>query len=121
VRPKDGPGWEHLLFSVVANVLISICAFVSIVLLFKSRTVLQKPAAVLQRTQESTAKGAASPTPGFNRLQRSLRTNGQPGAEPQTAGVVTHRRSALRRRGEKGRQTGTPLDLHLADGHVEPA
>jgi hypothetical protein len=121
VRPKDGPGWEHLLFSVVANVLISICAFVSIVLFFKSRTVLQKPAAVLQRTQESTAKGAASPTPGFNRLQRSLRTNGQPGAEPQTAGVVTHRRSALRRRGEKGRQTGTPLDLHLADGHVEPA
>jgi len=121
VRPQDGPGWEHLLFSVVANILISICAFVSIVLFFKSRTVLQKPAAVLQRTQERTANGAASPTRGFNRLQRSLRTNDQPTAEPQTAGTVTQRRSALRRRTKKGQQTGTPLDFHLAGGHVEPA
>ena len=121
VRPKDGPGWEHVLFSVVANVLISICAFVSIVLFFKSRTILQKPAAVLQRTQECTANGAASPRWGFNRLQRSLRTNDQTRAEPQTAGTVTQRRSALRRRTKKGQQTGIPLDLHLADGHVEPA
>jgi hypothetical protein len=121
VRPQDGPGWEHLLFSVVANILISICAFVSIVLFFKSRIVLQTPAAVLQRTQECTANGAASPTRGFNRLQRSLRTNDQPTAEPQTAGTVTQRRSALRRRTKKGQQTGTPLDFHLADGHVEPA
>jgi hypothetical protein len=121
LRQQDGPGWEHLLFSVVANVLISICAFVSIVLFFKSRTILQKPAAVLQRTQECTANGAASPTRGFNRLQRSLRTNDQPRAEPQTAGTVTQRRNALRRRTKKGQQTGMPLDLHLADGHVEPA
>src|SRR5258708_24411476 len=97
VHPQHGLAWEHLLFSVVANVLISICAFVSVVLFFKSRTVLQKPAAVLQRTQECTANGAASPTRGFNRLQHSLRTNDHPTAEPQTARTVTQRHSPLRR------------------------
>lgn len=48
VRPQDAPGWEHLLFSVVANALISICAFVSVVLFFRSRTILQRPAEASQ-------------------------------------------------------------------------
>ena len=49
VRPQDGPGWEHLLFSVVANAVISVCAFLSLVLFFKSRNILQKPTVALQR------------------------------------------------------------------------
>jgi hypothetical protein len=35
--PKYGPGREHVLFSIAANVLVSLCAFASVALLFKAR------------------------------------------------------------------------------------
>lgn len=121
VHPQHGLAWEHLLFSVVANVLISICAFVSVVLFFKSRIVLQEPAGVLQRTHGPMANGAASPRQNINRAQRSLRTNARSKAEPQMAATVAQEPSPLNRRAEEVIQPGVPIDLHLADGRVEPA
>src|SRR5262245_2146056 len=121
VHPQHGLAWEHLLFSVVANVLISICAFVSVVLFFKSRIVLQEPVGALQRTQASMADGTASPRQNINRAQRPLRTNARSKAEPQMAATVTEERRPLSRRAEEVKQPDVPLDLHLADGHVEPA
>ena len=121
VRPQDGPGWEHLLFSVVANVLISICAFLSVALFFKSRTVFQERAGVFHRTQESTANGAASPRREVDRPQRSLRTNDRNRPEAQPAVTFAQRHSAVGRRAERRQEAGVPLDLHLVDGRVEPA
>ena len=121
VHPQHGLAWEHLLFSVVANVLISICAFVSVVLFFKSRIVLQEPVGVLQRTPGPIANGAASPRQNINRAQRSLRTNARSKAEPQMAATVAQEPSPLSRRAEEVKQPGVPIDLHLADGRVEPA
>src|SRR5262245_62934180 len=91
VHPQTGLAWEHLLFSVVANVLISICAFVSVVLFFKSRIVLQEPVGVLQRTQGSIANGAASPRQNINQPQRPLRQTARSKAEPQVAAPVAKR------------------------------
>jgi hypothetical protein len=121
VHPQHGLAWEHLLFSVVANVLISICAFVSVVLFFKSRKVLQEPVGVLQRAHGPIANGAASPRQNINRAQRSLRTNARSKAEPQMAATVAQEPSPLSRRAEEVKQPGVPIDLHLADGRVEPA
>jgi hypothetical protein len=121
VHPQHGLAWEHLLFSVVANVLISICAFVSVVLFFKSRIVLQEPVGVLQRTHGPIANGAASPRQNINRAQRSLRTNARSKAEPQMAATVAQEPSPLSRRAEEVKQPSVPIDLHLADGRVEPA
>ena len=121
VHPQHGLAWEHLLFSVVANVLISICAFVSVVLFFKSRKVLQEPVGVLQRAHGPIANGAASPRQNINRAQRSLRTNARSKAEPQVAATVAQEPSPLSRCAEKVKQPGVPIDLHLADGRVEPA
>lgn len=121
VHPQHGLAWEHLLFSVVANVLISICAFVSVVLFFKSRIVLQEPAGVPQRTHGPIGNGAASPRQNINRAQRSLRTNARSKAEPQMAATVAQEPSPLSRRAEEVKQPGMPIDLHLADGRVEPA
>jgi len=121
VHPQHGLAWEHLLFSVVANVLISICAFVSVVLFFKSRIALQEPVGVLQRTHGPIANGAASPRQNINRAQRSLRTNARSKAEPQMAATVAQEPSPLSRRAEEVKQPGVPIDLHLADGRVEPA
>jgi len=121
VHPQHGLAWEHLLFSVVANVLISICAFVSVVLFFKSRIVLQEPVGVLQRTHGPIANGAASPRQNINRAQRSLRTNARSKAEPQMAATVAQEPSPLSRRAEEVKRPGVPIDLHLADGRVEPA
>jgi hypothetical protein len=36
-HPESRPGSEHHLFSVVANALVSICAFASVVVFFKTR------------------------------------------------------------------------------------
>jgi hypothetical protein len=121
VHPQHGLAWEHLLFSVVANVLISICAFVSVVLFFKSRIVLQEPAGVLQRTHGPMANGAASPRQNINRAQRSLRTNARSKTGPQMAATVAQEPSPLSRRAEEVKQPGVPIDLHLADGRAETA
>jgi hypothetical protein len=37
------------------------------------------------------------------------------------AATVAQERSPLSRRAEEVKQPDVPLDLHLADGHVEPA
>jgi hypothetical protein len=58
LRPEDGPGWEHLLFSVVANAVISVSAYVSLVLFFRSRSILQK-SAVTQKAETQPAGDAA--------------------------------------------------------------
>jgi hypothetical protein len=73
VRPQDGPGWEHLLFSVIANVSISICAFVSVVLFFKSRSILQKPSVAFRRGRVPLTNGNAPLSRNFSRPQSSLR------------------------------------------------
>jgi hypothetical protein len=121
VRPQDGPGWEHLLFSVVANVMISVCAFGSLVLFFRSRNILQKPPVALRRHREPAMGSAASPEGDFNQPQHALRTGGQRGTGTQAAGRSTNRRSTHGRPAEDGHATGASLDLNLGDGHVKPA
>ncbi len=49
VHPEAGPGWEHVLFSVLANVLVSICAFASVAVFFKTREVSRKSATAPRR------------------------------------------------------------------------
>jgi hypothetical protein len=121
VRPQDGPGWEHLLFSVVANAVISVCAFVSLVLFFRSRNILQKPAVALQRQRGSATASAASPERDFNQPQRTLRTGDQRGTETQAAARSTRRRGTHGQCAADGHTTGPSIDLHLGDGHVEHA
>jgi len=36
IYPKFGPGWEHVVFSVVASVLVTLCAFASVTIFFKT-------------------------------------------------------------------------------------
>jgi hypothetical protein len=44
-HPESRPGSEHHLFSVVANALVSICAFASVVVFFKTRRPARSPVA----------------------------------------------------------------------------
>jgi hypothetical protein len=121
VYPQNGPGWEHLLFSVVANALISLCAFASVVLFFKSRTALQKPAAVTQRAQESTAGATAWPMQDFDRAQRPSPANGHRRTETRAPETFAKRRSAHAGSPAQGGETAARIDLHLGDGQVKPA
>jgi hypothetical protein len=114
-RPQDGPGWEHLLFSVVANALISISAFVSLVLFFRSRSILQKPAVTLQQSKSATGN-AASSAHDFNQ-----RTGNQRRTATHTAGRVIRQRGTHGQSGENGYATGASLDLDLVKGRVNPA
>ena len=41
-HPQAAPGWDHVLFGVIANVLVSVCAFSSIALFFTTRERLPK-------------------------------------------------------------------------------
>jgi hypothetical protein len=66
-RPEYAPGLEHLLFAVIANALISICAFVSVALFFKSRIILQRPPPAFRRRHESVTNGAGAPRRIFHR------------------------------------------------------
>ena len=61
VRPEDAPGDEHILFSVVANALVSVCAFASVALFFKARTTLAQ--ATQAHHEPSSAAPAAPETP----------------------------------------------------------
>jgi hypothetical protein len=115
VRPQDAPGWEHLLFSVVANAVISVCAFLSLVLFFRSRNILQKPGVALQRQSGSPIVRTATPERDLNQPQHALQT------ETQAAGRSARRRGAHRQSAGNGHATGASLKLHLGDGHVEPA
>ena len=74
VRPQDAPGWEHLLFSVVANALISICAFVSVVLFFKGRSIFQKRPVTLPTQRECVSDIGTPSRRSFNLHQRSVQT-----------------------------------------------
>jgi hypothetical protein len=54
-HPESRPGSEHHLFSVVANALVSICAFASVVVFFKTRHRARSPAARDGSAEVSTA------------------------------------------------------------------
>jgi hypothetical protein len=116
VRPQDGPGWEHLLFSVVANAVISVCAFLSIVLFFKSRNILQKPTVALQRQGGAAIATNASATQQQHALPTERPTQTQ-GAER----TARPRGSAPRQTAGNGHATRRHLKLHLGDGLVESA
>jgi hypothetical protein len=82
-RPEYAPGLEHLLFAVIANALISICAFVSVALFFKSRIILQRPPPASRRRHESVTNGAAAPRRIFHRPSAPSRANRQRKAATQ--------------------------------------
>jgi hypothetical protein len=121
VRPQDGPGWEHLLFSVVANVVISVSAFVSLVLFFRGRSILQDPAVKCEQQGVPAMRSAPSLVPDFNRPKDLLRTHDQ-----HTPEIEPARRSVRRRRthgysAENGQAIGASLSLGVGAGRVEPA
>jgi hypothetical protein len=121
VRPQDGPGWEHLLFSVVANVVISVAAFVSLVLFFRGRSILQDPAVKCEQQGVPAMRSAPSLVPDFNRPKDLLRTHDQ-----HTPEIEPARRSVRRRRthgysAENGQAIGASLSLGVDAGRVEPA
>jgi len=121
LRPQDGPGWEHLLFSVVANVVISVSAFVSLVLFFRGRSILQDPAVKCEQQGVPAMRSAPSLVPDFNRPKDLLRTHDQ-----HTPEIEPARRSVRRRRthgysAENGQAIGASLSLGVDAGRVEPA
>jgi hypothetical protein len=121
LRPQDGPGWEHLLFSVVANVVISVSAFVSLVLFFRGRSILQDPAVKCEQQGVPAMRSAPSLVPDFNRPKDLLRTHDQ-----HTPEIEPARRSVRRRRthgysAENGQAIGASLSLGVGAGRVEPA
>jgi hypothetical protein len=113
-RPQDGPGYEHLLFSVLANVVIAMCAFVSVVLFFRSRSLLQKPPVAQQRPRASVGDAGRSLESDFNRPQPALRSIDEPTARRQA-------RSRVARRPVQRRGVEQPFGLDLGNGHVETA
>jgi hypothetical protein len=108
-----------LLFSVVANALISVSAFVSLVLFFRSRSILQKPAVTLQRQSKPAIGSAASSAHDFNQPQYVLRTGNQHGTATHTAGRSIRQRGHGQS-GENRCATGAFLDLDLGKGRVNP-
>jgi hypothetical protein len=121
VRPQDGPGWEHLLFSVIANVVISVSAFVSLVLFFRGRSILQDPAVTSEQQGVPAMRSAPSLVPDFNRPKDLLRIDDQ-----HTPEIKPGLRSVRRRRthgysAETGHATGASVSLGASAGHVEPA
>jgi hypothetical protein len=55
INPKFGPGWEHVVFSVAANVLVTLCAFASVTIFFKTRRDEQRR--MVSATEGSNAVG----------------------------------------------------------------
>jgi hypothetical protein len=43
VHPAYGPGGDHVLFSVITNALVSVCAFASVAVFFETRDRFAKP------------------------------------------------------------------------------
>jgi hypothetical protein len=68
-HPNAAPGWDHVLFGVIANVLVSVCAFSSIALFFTTREKL--PEAV--RTHHERIEGAPNSSRKPKRHRRVLR------------------------------------------------
>jgi hypothetical protein len=114
VRPQDAPGWEHLLFSVVANVMISVGAFLSLVLFFRSHNILQQSGVALHR-RGSRIVGTVTPERDLNQPRQALHT------DKQAAASLARRRGAQRQSAGNGHGPGASLKLHLGDGHAEPA
>jgi hypothetical protein len=103
-----------LLFSVLANVMIAMCAFVSVVLFFRSRSLLQKPPVATQRPRASVVDPGRSLESDFNRPQPALRSVDEAAAQRQARGRAA-RRPAQRQGVEQ------PFGLDLVNGHVETA
>jgi hypothetical protein len=73
VHPDAAPGWEHVLFAVAANVLVSVCAFASTVLFFATCDKL--PAAIeprQQRVEERAQEISENPPPQPRRPSRNV-------------------------------------------------
>jgi hypothetical protein len=50
-HPESRPGSEHHMFSVIANILVSVCAFLSVAVFFKGRRNKQSASKVGARTE----------------------------------------------------------------------
>ena len=50
-HPESRPGSEHHVFSVIANILVSVCAFLSVAVFFKARKIKLPPSKVGVRTE----------------------------------------------------------------------
>src|SRR5437660_225522 len=50
-HPESRPGSEHHVFSVIANILVSVCAFLSVAVFFEARKIKQPPSKVGVRTE----------------------------------------------------------------------
>jgi hypothetical protein len=60
-HPENRPGSEHHVFSVVANILVSVCAFLSVAVFFRSRKARQLPWKVGTRTEASNRSSLVVP------------------------------------------------------------
>jgi hypothetical protein len=60
-HPENRPGSEHHVFSVIANILVSVCAFLSVALFFRSRKIKQVPWQVGVRTEASNRSSLVLP------------------------------------------------------------
>jgi hypothetical protein len=90
------------------------CAFLSVVLFFRSRSLLQKPPVAQQRPRAAVGDADRSLESDFNRPQPALRSLDEPNAQRQVRGRADRR--PVQRRGVE-----QPLGINLGNGHVEPA
>ena len=60
-HPENRPGSEHHVLSVIANILVSVCAFLSVALFFRSRKIKQVPWQVGVRTDASNRSSLVLP------------------------------------------------------------
>ncbi len=62
-HPDSRPGTEHYVFTIVANILVSVCAFLSVVVFFKGRKFKQPASKVGARTETSNLNTLVPPVP----------------------------------------------------------
>jgi hypothetical protein len=62
-HPDSRPGTEHYVFTIVANILVSVCAFLSVVVFFKGRKFKQPASKVSARTEVPNLSTLVPPVP----------------------------------------------------------
>jgi hypothetical protein len=79
-HPESRPGSEHHLFSVIANALVSICAFVSVAVFFKARKIKRSPARTDVRADAPDRAAAVPPVqaPPRRRTRAAARLRSSP-------------------------------------------
>jgi len=60
-HPESRPGGEHHVFTVIANILVSVCAFLSVAVFFKARKIKQPPLTVDVRIETPICSRLAPP------------------------------------------------------------